>query len=196
MYRDMRDRLFLCSLFCIFSKIVIFPLTYRLLSLFSDSTKEEMAENIVSHSDLETQNILLNHVVLPRVLPQEKSRFFHEQALIIQFVETVEAVSEWLPEKTVEMMDRLKRVTREHTRTVISEIINELEPGDSFSMFVRRQNSTIMFYIPKTADNSTEEPQNIIVATFMGTLHPKEIFKHESDMEVSPFFVRQLRLLL
>lgn len=135
--------------------------------------------------DVETQNILLNHVVLPRVLPQEKARFMHQQELVIQLVDTVENVSEWLPTKSVEMMERLKRVTREYTRTVVSEIINELEPGDSFSMFVRRQNTTIMFYIPKTDENSAEEPQNIIVTTFMGTLHPKEIFKHESDLEVS-----------
>lgn len=139
---------------------------------------------MVSLSELETQNILLNHVVLPRVLPQEKARFIHEQAIINLMVENVENLSDWLPEKTVEMMDRLKRVTREYTRTVVSEIINELEPGDSFSMFIRRQNCTIMFYIPPTEENSTEEPQNIIVATFIGTLHPKEIFKHESDIEV------------
>lgn len=146
-----------------------------------------MAGNIASLSEVETQNMLLNHVLLPRVLPQEKVRFIHEQTLIIQLIENVENVSEWLPEKTVEMMDRLKRVTRECTRTVVSEIINDLEPGDTFSMFVRRQNCTIMFYIPPTEENSIGEPQNIIVATYMGTLHPNEIFKHESDIEVSFF---------
>lgn len=144
-----------------------------------------MAELTVAPPDLEVPNILLNHVVLPRVLPQEKSRFIHEREIVMQLVETVENVSERLPMETVEMMDRLKRVTREYTGGVVSEIINELEPGDSFSMFVRRQNTTIMFYIPKAGDNTTEEPQNIIVATFMGTLHPREIFKHESDIEVS-----------
>lgn len=140
---------------------------------------------MASHFDVETQNILLNHVVLPRVLPQEKVRYVHEQALIMQLVENVENVSEWLPDKTVKMMDRLKRVTREYTRTVVSEIINELESGDTFSTFVRRQNCTIIFYVPPTEENTTGEPQNMIVATFMGTLHPKEIFKHESDIEVS-----------
>lgn len=145
-----------------------------------------MAEEIAASSDLEIPNILLNHVVLPRVLPQEKARFIHEQEIVIQLVETVENVSDSLPIKTVEMMDRLKRVTREYTGGVVTEIINELEPGDSFSMFVRRQNTAIMFYIPKAGDdnNTTEEPQNMIVATFMGTLHPREIFKHESDIEV------------
>lgn len=144
-----------------------------------------MSELVAVTSDLEIPDILLNHVVLPRVLPQEKVRFIHEREIVIQLVETVEDVSEWLPMKTVEMMDRLKRVTREYTGSVVSEIINELEPGDSFSMFVRRQNTTIMFYVPKAGDNTTDEPQNVIVATFMGTLHPREIFKHESDIEVS-----------
>lgn len=135
--------------------------------------------------DLETHDILLNHVVLPRVLPQEKSRFIHEQALVVQFIENVENVSEWLPEKTVEMMDRLKRVTREHTRDVITEIINELEPGDSFSMFVRRQNCAIMFHIPATEEANAPDLLNIVVGTFLGTLHPREIFNHENKIEVT-----------
>lgn len=99
-------------------------------------------------------------------------------------IENVENLSEYLPEKTVEMMDRLKRVTREYTRTVVCEIINELEPGDAFSMFIRRQNCTMMFYIPPTEENTIDEPQNIIAATFCGSLHPTEVFKHESDIEV------------
>lgn len=146
---------------------------------------KKMAENVDLLSELETQNILLNHVLFPRVLPQEKAKFIHEQQIVYQLIETMENASEWLPEKSVEMMDRLKRVSRECTKTVTSEIINELEPGDSFSMFIRRQNCTIMFYIPKSAESTTEEPLHIIVGTFIGTLHPKEMFKHDSDIEVS-----------
>lgn len=144
-----------------------------------------MADDIASI--LDAQNVLLDHVLLPRVLPQKKVRFIDEQAIVIQFIENVENISEWLPVKTVKMMERLKRATLECTRSVVSEIINELESGDSFSMFIRRQNSTIMFYVPPTEENSVDEIENVIVATFMGNLHPNEIFKHESDIEVNFF---------
>lgn len=146
-----------------------------------------MDGNISFISQLKKQNILLEHVLLPRVLPQEKARFTDEQEIVVKFVENVENLSEWLPEKTVKMMERLKRVTLECTRTVVSETINELEAGDSFSMFIRRQNCTIMFYIPPTEENNLEELQNIIVATFLGNLHPQDIFMHDSDIMVSIF---------
>lgn len=140
-----------------------------------------MAEDIDMISQLENHSILLNHVLLPRVLPQQKEGFYDEQAIVIQFIENIKNVSEWLPVKTVEMMDRLKRVTLESTRTVVSNIIHELDLGDFFAMFIRGQNCTIMFYRP------SNQPQNIIAATFVGNLHPKEIYKHESDIEVSLF---------
>lgn len=133
--------------------------------------------------DMEIHDTLLNHVLLPRVLPQEKSRYHNERELVLQFIENVDNLSEWLPEKTVDMMDRLKRVTREYTRTVVTEIINELKPGDSFSMFVRRQNCAIMFHIPATEKDNLAL-MNVIVGTFMGTLHPREIFNHENEIEV------------
>lgn len=146
-----------------------------------------MEENINMTSQLEKHSILLNHVLFPRVLPQRKTRFNDEQAIVMQFLENVKNAQEWLPMKTVEMMERLKRVTLECTRTVVSDIINELGAGDSFSMFIRRQNCTIMFHIPSNEGSYVEELQNIIVATFMGNLHPNEIFEYESDIEVSFF---------
>lgn len=154
------------------------------LSIGSKTNDEKMANCIDSNLEMETQNILLNHIVWPRLLPQEKERFVHEQALVLQLVENVESLAEWLPEKTVEMMDRLRRVTRENTRTVICDIINELEPGDSFSMFVRRQNCAIMFYLPATEVNNIENPLNVIVGTFQAALHPRKILNHENEIEV------------
>lgn len=140
-----------------------------------------MDEDVNMTSQLEEHSMLLNHVLLPRVLPQQKERFYNEQAIVIQFIENIENVSEWLPVKTVEMMERLKCVTLECKRAVVSNIINELEPGGSFSMFIRRQNCTLMFYRP------SNQLQNIIIATFVGNLHPKETYKHESDIEVRSF---------
>lgn len=44
--------------------------------------------------------------------------------------------------------------------------------------------------------STTEEPLNIIVGTFMGTLHPNEISKHESDIEVSLYCLIHFKIPL
>lgn len=144
---------------------------------------------MVEYNESKYQNILLDHVILPRVLPQQKSCYTHEQALIDQMIENVDGMSDWLPLKTVEMMKRLKRVNYECTPTVVSELINELRsPGDTFSMFVRWQNTAVIFYLPNDAKanmNNGGEPDNIIVATFPACLHPRVVYEHDSDVEVS-----------
>lgn len=144
---------------------------------------------MIEHNESKSQNCLLDHVILPRVLPQHKSSYTHEQALIDQIIENVDGMSDWLPPKTVEMMKRLKRVNYECTPTVISELINELRsPGDTFSMFVRWQNTAVIFYIPKdTLDTKVSnggEPDHITVAIFPGCLHPRVVYDNDSDVEV------------
>lgn len=144
---------------------------------------------MIEHDESKYQNNLLDHVILPRVLPQRKSCYTHEQALVDQMIENVDGMSDWLPPKTVEMMKRLKRVNHECTPTVVSELINELRsPGDTFSMFVRWQNTAVIFYLPKDTEViNGDEPDNIIVATFPAGLHPRVIYEHDSDVEVKHF---------
>lgn len=141
---------------------------------------------MIEYNESKHQNVLLDHVILPRVLPQRKACYTHEQALVDQMIENVDGMSDWLPSKTVEMMNRLKRVNYECTPDVVSELINELRsPGDTFSMFVRWQNTAVIFYLPKhTEINNVGKPDNIIVATFPACLHPRVIYEHDSDVEV------------
>lgn len=82
---------------------------------------------------LRTRDILMDHVILSRVLPEEKSRYIYEQMLMIKMVENVENLSDWLPAKTVEMFQRLKRVHLECTKSDIAEEINDLEAGKLYS---------------------------------------------------------------
>lgn len=143
---------------------------------------------MTEYNEIKYQNILLDHVILPRELPKKKSSFNHEQALIDQMIENVDNLSDLLPQKTVKMMKRLKRVNYECTSAVVSELINELRPGDTFSMFVRKQNTAIIFYVPDhTGVDNDGKPDNIIVATFPGCLHPRTIYENESDVEVNYF---------
>lgn len=149
----------------------------------------------------ETLECLLNHVILPQVLPQTKPRSFQETQLMVQMVNNVENLAKYpfMPPKTVELFKRLKRIHFECTPAVIAEEINNLHPGDTFAMFVRRQNNAFIIHAPPTQSKNAKTPQNVIVATFLGNLHPCEIYKHESDAEVNLQqikFQNQLYLLL
>lgn len=129
------------------------------------------------------QAMLLHHVILPRFLPQEKSTHFHltELQLMRQMVQTVYGLSEKLPTPTVNLFVRFLDIHKEsipNHQTVYSKI-NALQPGDSFAMFVRRQNS--MFVIHAPANTALQE---VYVATFPGNLHPDEVYKYDSDSEV------------
>lgn len=143
-----------------------------------------------NNTEIETPEIrenLLNHVILPRVLPQNKPPRFIELKLMTHMVENVEYLAEWLPLKTVEFFKRVKIVHLECSPDVVSKEINSLRPGDTFAIFVRRQNTTLMVYMLPNEDINDKESQKVILATFPGNLHPCEIYKAESDLEVFLF---------
>lgn len=63
--------------------------------------------------------------------------------------------------------------------------------GDTFAMYVRRQNCAVMIHVPANEMVSVDETKNVIVSTFPGNLHPREIYRHIGDIEVnSPKFCR------
>lgn len=125
----------------------------------------------------------LHHVLLPRVLPQGKDDLDEIGFILLnKMVENVEKLSQYLPQKTVELFRRMQNIHAERTPENIAKNINALQPGDSFAMFVRLQHCTIMIYIP--LDEEPDNIQNAIVSTF-SDLHPNEVYKYESDIEVS-----------
>lgn len=130
---------------------------------------------------------LLYHIVLPRLLPQERPKDYEHMDLMLlsHLVDTVENSSEWIPSATVRLFQSLKRTHMNRTSKSISTEINALEPGNSFAMFVRRQNCALMVHMPKEeADVHSDEMKKVIVMTFPANLHPKEVYSHSSDLEV------------
>lgn len=127
---------------------------------------------------------LLQHVILPRELPQEKSSHLYttEFDLMNQMVKNVENLAGWIPSKTVQMFRRLRSIHAECTPENISLAISSLEPGDTFAMFIRPQFCAIMIHVPA---NERPDVQNVIVASVTGSLHPKEIYQHDSDIKVT-----------
>ncbi|KAJ6643823.1 hypothetical protein Bhyg_08788, partial [Pseudolycoriella hygida] len=125
---------------------------------------------------------LLYHVVLPRVLPEERIAE-HENGelgelgeLIERLIGAVERCSEILPEATLKTIRCFKRSHMTLTPQNISAEINTLKPGDTFAMFVQRQNTALMIHIPK------EDSTSAIITTFPGNLHLVEVYEHPSDI--------------
>lgn len=144
----------------------------------------------VELSPLEKQDILLNHIILPHFLPQTDSPQFHqiELQLFDEMIKNVMDLSEHIPPKTIKLFKRMHKIHHKLTAKNISKEINALQPGDTFAMFVRRQNCTFMVYVPPDENDYYilhGKPENAIVATFPGRLHPNEVYKCDSDIEVT-----------
>lgn len=143
-------------------------------------------EHLTPPTPQQWQDMLLNHIILPRHLPQTKSRFFHqtELKLLDQMVENVVNLSDKLPPKTVKLFEKMRKIHHNRSVTNISNEINALQPGDTFAMFVRRQNCVFQIYVPPDANVADGKPQCVIVSTFPGNLHPNQVYNCDSDMEV------------
>lgn len=74
---------------------------------------------------------LLDHIILPRVLSQEKSSKLYdtELELMKKMVETVENMANSIPPKTVELFQRLYDVHMNCTKENVSHVISSLAPG-------------------------------------------------------------------
>lgn len=123
---------------------------------------------------------LMNHVVLPRYLPQEKSPHLHEEelSLLTHIAETVESLSDFIPANTLTMMRKMNRVHRSLTPDSITTEIRSLKPGETFAMFVRRHNTAFMIYaLPN-------DEEHAIVATFPGNVHPEAVYGNQGDLQV------------
>lgn len=140
--------------------------------------------NMIELGYQHNEDVRLHHVLLPRVLPQEKSNrlFETELDLLNQMVKNVEDLVVSLSPKTVKLFQSMRKVHTERTPAVVSDEINALGPDDTFAMFVRFQHSVIMIHVP--SDEKTNKIQNAIVATIPGNFHPDEVYTHESDMQV------------
>lgn len=137
----------------------------------------------------EKHELLLNHVVLQRFLPLTKSQHTHNEdlALMSYMIDNVvqnEFLLKKVPENTVKMLRGLNVLHKTLTPEVVSGQISTLKPGETFAMFVRRQNCALMIHMPVI------ESDRVIVATFPGNLHPKYVFSKNCDIQVYCYFLK------
>lgn len=125
----------------------------------------------------------LRHVLLPRYLPAgDYNATEIGQSLMNQMVETVQSLANYLPPKSVELLENMQQLHLECTSQAILDRINELRPGDSLAMYVQHQDFAVLFRIPP--NENWNDVQNVIVAIFPGSLDPNEIYEREGDVEV------------
>lgn len=156
----------------------------------SDSASDN-DEFDLEHPKHEKEDALMYHVVLPRVLPSKSSDFLHETEsdLIDNMVKIAEKWTRFFPRETLQMLRKLRNFHDECLWEIVKHDINHLKPSESFAIFVRAQHCGIMIHVPK--DEIVGDVQNVIVSTFPGRLDAKEIYSHESDIEVIAFYLLQ-----
>lgn len=99
----------------------------------------------------------------------------------MRMVHNVEYFSESVPANTLKLMRSLATVHRNRMAHIVAKEISGLKPGQTFGMFIRRQNCAIMIH---SQSNGKAGSNDMIVATFPGRVHPNEVYKNPSDLEV------------
>lgn len=128
---------------------------------------------------------LLYHIILPHSLQQERSQDYEKQnmGLLSNMVEVIETCS--VPPATSYLFKSLEQTHMQRSPEVITGEINALKPGNSFAMFVQRQNCALMIHMPVQGNSAqVDENTTVIVSTFLGSLHPKQIYKNLYDLNV------------
>lgn len=134
----------------------------------------EMEENV----EIDKNEFILNHVVLPRYLPPAKQEY-KEQLKLVHLMLKIVISTKTLPINTIRLFHRLKEIyidtTDDTMKDILSKQIKSLRSDDTFAMFVRRQNCTLIIH---------RKLETIILGTFHSDVKPIEVYKHCSDVEV------------
>lgn len=138
-----------------------------------------------SDDELEKDDTLMHHIVLPRVLPKKISNYCIESGLMHEMVKNVKSLAEFIPAKTIDLFLKLQTFYDKCTPEDISMTINKLGPGETFPIFMREQGYGITIHVPP--NERVNNVKHVIVATFPGNLDPSEIYRHDGDIEVCPF---------
>lgn len=134
-------------------------------------------------TERELNEFMLTHAVLPRRLPEQKPTYTQQLSMLNKMIANIDSVKECIPQKTRDFFQRFQQLHKSGTSIraqTINDQIKELHPGDTFAMFVRHQNCTVMVH---RMENNNDD-YNVVVATFPGDLQFSEVYKYESDIEV------------
>lgn len=162
----------------------------KLTSQFAAKLQLDGNQNEIQDNPNENLVNLLNHILLPRFTTIKSIAEWNlqDETLLEWMSQTMASSADWLPSHTIAMFESFKRVHefRDDDETICREL-NKLRPGETFAMYVRRQNTVFMCYMPADAANGYEinEATEVIVATFPGQVNAKDIYAHPLNLEVA-----------
>lgn len=135
----------------------------------------------------QTYESLLNHVILPRALPNELSEnaIHEEKILISRMTDAIVSCAGWIPGRVVQNFQRFRRTHSDLTAKTVSRQIDTLEPGDTFAVLVKRQQCVFMVHMPLSERRHTNGTRLVQIGTFPSAAFPKDIYKCSSDLQVS-----------
>lgn len=110
----------------------------------------------------------------------------------MRMVNNIEYLAKFIPTNTVKMFHSLAKVHRNRVAEIVAKEINDLKPGETFAMFIRRQNCAIMIHRQSSAPIGSND---MIVSTFPGRVHPDKVYDNPSDLEVIEL-IFQIKIIL
>lgn len=116
---------------------------------------------------------LLHHVVLPRVLPNvlEKSKIEeHELMLVDKLTASIEQSAKYLPASTVKNFQNFNQLHKDRDPKLVSQQINELRPGKTFAMLLKKQHTVFMIHMPD------DERGIVNIGTFPSRCDAKQVY--------------------
>lgn len=130
---------------------------------------------------------MMTHVLWPRhLLRLERDNLDkHETGLLELMIDVVDSFenSDILHERVSKLMKSLHRIKTSTSPEVISSEINRLEAGDMTAMYIKAQNTCLLFYMRPAAED--DEQKRLIASTFAVQLDAATIDgSKRSDMKV------------
>lgn len=148
--------------------------------LWFQAATQPTSDNEDDEVERDEHEFCLNHVILPRFLPAKKPGFADQVKLMNAMIDTI-LQTQHIPRKTIDFFRQFKRL---HNATTPNESfsrelrdqLQSLAAGETFAMFVRRQNCTLLVQKLRTG---------MILSTFRGDMKNCDVYGYESDIEVS-----------
>lgn len=146
-------------------------------STFYQSAMESMDED---DDGMDSNDFILSHVVLPRYLPPLNSDYSEQLNLLNELLRNV-FDAPIIPMRTLALFKQFKKIhidsTPDTLKTALSIQLGSLLSGDTFAMFVRGQNTTLIIHKSDLSDD-------MILATFPGDVDANKVYELDSDIEV------------
>ncbi|XP_031624364.1 uncharacterized protein LOC116341417 [Contarinia nasturtii] len=131
---------------------------------------------------------LLNHVILPRFLPQMRrfSTYQHGFELLSRMTEVISANEKYIPASIIQTFWNMYSNHIISIPLTVCDNINALKSNDTFAMYVKGQDCMFTVHMPPIeADQIPDESTPVIVATFQYNFHPSDINETFNDFEIN-----------